>query len=205
MPVIIDGSANTISGVSVGGFPAGSIATNDLINNSVTNIKLGYGVVQTQYVNSGTKVTIAPGTTFTEASSNYRVSITPYFSNSIIKIHYMIPMSYGSGWSAGSISRINAVRFVSGSAQSISTAGTANGSRPGIAGFAQRPSNGYDSNDPARAIFTVYDAPNTTSAIQYGFQASIQTGNMYFGYSNSDNGSWGWTANVVIIAQEIKQ
>jgi hypothetical protein len=208
MPITIGNT--TITGLAADGLPDNIIGAASLADGTVgyANINssvLAGNVVQTQFVASTTKSTLNPGNTLAEPNSNYRVSITPLYSNSIIMIHYHIPLSWSTGWFTNTVCRVNAKRFVSGSPQNISTAGTVNGSRPAIAGFAFRPGHGTNSNDMNNLSFTVYDAPATTSAIQYGFHVSNEGGTMVFGYSDVDDSGWGWNANIIIIAEEIKQ
>ena len=207
MAITIDGSAGTIAGIGTDGFSAGTISTASLASgNIVSGSKMGYAgaVVQTQVLNSTTRATAA-SSSMAEVSSSYRVSITPLFSNSVMLISYHIPTGWGTDWAANYVMRVSAKRFVSGTAQDISSVGVTNGSRTLVAGYHQRPGNGYDYNDMEVWAYQVIDLPNTTSTIQYGFYASQEGGTVYYGYSRDGNGSWGWDANIVIMVQEIKQ
>jgi len=206
MAVVIDGSAGTISGIGTDGFSAGTISSTSLAANSATGIKMGYAgaVVQTQVVNSTTRVTAA-SSNMTEISTSYRVSITPLFSNSVMLISYHIPTGWNTDWAANYVMRVSAKRFVGGTPQDISSVGVTNGSRTLVAGYHQRPGNSFDYNDMQVWAYQVIDLPNTTSAIQYGFYASQEGGTVYYGYSRDGNGSWGWDSNIVIMVQEIKQ
>jgi hypothetical protein len=184
MAITIDGSTNILPKDT---FPIGS-------------------VVQTQVLNSGFQTTLAPGTTLTEASSNYRVSITPLYNNSLIVVEYFVPGGTQSPWSSNYVMRTAGYRIVSGSFNSPTSVGPATGSRTAISGMMHRSSNGYDYNDGICSHFIIYDTPNTTSAISYGFKISTEGGTITFGYNGgADNGSFGFSSNIVIIAQEIKQ
>jgi hypothetical protein len=203
--------SSTITGIGTDGFSSGSIGSGSLAANAVTGAKLGYAgaVVQVQYVNSTTRVQVSQSSTFAEPSSNYRVSITPLFSNSMMVIEYHVPIGYANGgWAANYVTIVNAKRFSGGgytTVNNVSSGGTANGGRPAIAGYATRPNNGFDYNDSQDFSFTAIDFPATTSAIQYGFYCSAEGGNLCFGYSGSDGGSWMWDSSITIVVKEIKQ
>jgi hypothetical protein len=183
MAITIDGSTSRLPTAS---FPIGSI-------------------VQTQVLNSSTTVSFAPGTTLTEASTNYRVNITPLYSNSLIVVKYFIPGGCSS-WASNYVMRTAGYRIVSGSFNSPTSVGTAVGSRTAISGMMHRSSNGYDSNDGIWNYFVIYDQPNTTSAIQYGFKMSTEGGTITIGYNGSYDGTaFGFSSNILIIAEEIKQ
>lgn len=206
MAIVIDGSG-TITGIGTDGFTSGSIGATSIAANAATGVKMGYSgaVVQTVVLNSGTRTTHA-NSSMSEVSSNYRVSITPLFSNSLMLVSYHIPTGWGNDWAANYLMRISAKRWIGGgSASDLTSVGVTNGSRTLISGYHQRPGNGYDTNDMQVWAFTTIDVPNTSSTIQYGFYASQEGGTVYYGYSRDNNGSWGWDANIVIQVQEIKQ
>jgi hypothetical protein len=163
--------------------------------------------VQVQYTSSGTRVSV-DSTSFTEPSSNYRVSITPKSTASMIKLTYFIPMNPGNNYATNTIFSLRAFRIIGGSTSyALTSAGSSNGSRNVFAGLTIRPV-GYDSNDPMFATFTVIDFPNTTSTCTYGFDFKRETGGggvVYFGYSAGDSSNWGFDTDVLIIAEEIGQ
>jgi hypothetical protein len=162
--------------------------------------------IQVQYVASGTRVTV-DSTSFVEPSTSYRVSITPKFTNSMIMISYFIPTN--AVGASNTIYTARAFRIISGTTSyALTSAGNANGSRNPIAGSTYRPLNGYDGNDPMPMIWNVVDFPNTTSTCIYGFDFKRETGGggtVYFGYSQGDNSNWGFDADILITATEIKQ
>jgi len=205
MPIVISGT--TITGLGSGGLPANSVGTTALADGAVTRDRLGAGtILQTTYLNSTTRTTHAPGNTLSEVSSSYRCSITPLYANSIIKITYHVPWNMGGGWAANYIVKVSAKRWIGGAgASDLSSVGVSNGSRWLMSGYADRPHNGYDANDMNNWSWTTYDAPNTTSAVQYGFYAGTEGGTMYYGYSGYASGGFAWDANIVITCQEIKQ
>jgi hypothetical protein len=184
MPITIDGSTNRLPRDA---FPIGS-------------------VIQTQVLNSNTTTTAAMGTTLTEVSSSYRVSITPLYTNSLILVEYFIPGGVNSGWSSNYVMRTAGYRIVGGTFTNPTSTGPTVGSRTPISGFMHRTSNGYDLNDGMFSHFFIYDTPNTTSTIQYGFRMSTEGGTMTFGYNGGNDGSsFGFSSNIIIIAKEIKQ
>lgn len=161
-------------------------------------------VLQTKYVSSTTRVSTT-GASWKEPSTAYRVSITPTFANSMILLNYYVPVNINS---ASNILQVwRAFRIISGATSyALGSAGPANGSRWPIAGGVLRPGNGYDLNDHNMVSWTVMDFPNTTSPCTYGFEHFPEgTNTTYFGYSASDNGTWGFNANILITAQEIAQ
>lgn len=161
--------------------------------------------IQVQYVASTTRTTVN-STSFVEPSTNYRVSITPRFSNSMIMLSYFIPTN-ASGQS-NTIYTVRAFRIISGTTSyALTSAGVANGNRNPIAGSTFRPP-GYDTNDPMPIVFNVVDFPNTTNTCTYGFEFKRETGGtgtVYFGYSQGDNSDWGFDADILITATEIRQ
>ena len=162
-------------------------------------------VLQTQYVASGTRVQTTH-TSWVEPSTAYRVTITPTFASSLILVSYYVPLNQNSA--ANVITDLRAFRIVGGGSKSyaLTSAGNTNGSRNVVAGGAFRPGNGYDNNDMNMQYWQVVDFPNTTSAVTYGFESRPESGNTTsWGYSATDASSWGWDADIVIVAQEIAQ
>ena len=200
-------SGTTITGLNAGGLPANSVGTNALASGAITRATLGAGtILQTTFLNSTTRTTHAPGNTLGEPSSSYRCSITPLYTNSIIKITYHVPWNMGGGWAVNYLVKFSAKRWIGGAgATDLSSVGVSNGSRWLMSGYADRPHNGYDGNDMNNWGCVLYDAPNTTSAVQYGFYAGTEGGTMYYGYSAYASGGFAWDANIVITCQEIKQ
>lgn len=158
-------------------------------------------IKQVQYKISDLKAT-HNSTSMIEVSADYRVSITPSSSSSFIIVQYNLTIN--PQCANNTIFLIRATR--NGNAEVITSAGSSSGSRWRMAGGAFRPGNGYDTNDMNTIQFSIIDAPNTTSEVVYGFQMKQETsgtGNIYFGYSASDNNNWGWTAPQIITAYEV--
>lgn len=170
------------------------------------NIIAPGSLIQTQVLNSAYRASGAfSGNTFLEVSSNYRVSITPKLATSLIIVNYQMIIGVSSGYSSRTLMKFTGIRFVGGTAYSVSSIGAVNGNRPAIAGHIFRWSNGWDLNDNYPLNCTILDYPNTTSTIQYGFKfASEDSITALFGYSSYNNVS-GADSNVLIIVQEIAQ
>lgn len=162
-------------------------------------------VLQTQYVSSGTRVSTTHAS-WQEPSTAYRVSITPQFANSMIVVSYYIPLNQNSA--ANILTVLRAFKIVGGGAKdyALTSRGNSNGVRNPVAGGCFRPGNGYDNNDMNMQFWRVIDFPNTTSTITYGFESFPEgTNTTTWGYSATDASSWGWDADIVIVAQEIAQ
>ena len=162
-------------------------------------------VLQTQYTNSTTRVSTTLSGSFNEPSSAYRVNITPYYSNSLIIVKYYVPVNIASA--SNILQSWRAFRITNGTTYAnLSSAGTTNGSRNVFAGGVLRPGNGFDTNDHNMVYWQVLDIPGSTATHTYGFQHYPEGGHTtYFGYSGSNNGTWGFDSNILIIAQEIAQ
>jgi len=166
-------------------------------------------VLQTQTVYSNTKVNVTTASAWVEPSTDYRVSITPVFSASMIKISFYVPMNIAWTGNSNCVKLLRAFRSVSGTkTYALSSAGGTLGSRFTISGHSFRPLNGYDLNDQQSENWEAIDFPGTTAPVTYGFeflQEASNSGNNYFGYSQGDNATWGWSGRIIIIAQEIAQ
>jgi len=182
----------TITGTSIS-VPSGGITRGSLPSGSV---------IQTQYVSSATRVTSNAGT-FTEPSTNYRVTITPTSTTSVIILRYFIPSGFVSSYQPYYVHKTRAFRMVSGTkSYNITSSGTNNSNRPGHSGITLRPSNGYDGNDPFFLAFDAIDIPGTTSAVTYGFEFASGGGTLSFGYMGPDV-AYGYDTNVTITAMEV--
>jgi hypothetical protein len=200
------------------GLPASALPASGVSAASLTTGTLPYSafpagtVIQTQYCNAAVNTSATTQTTQTEISTSYRVAITPIYSNSLIVLHYFVPCGCnGAGWSSNWLVDYSAVRMPSGSALNtslsfVSSTGDSNGARKRLAGSATRSQNGFDYNDQLTWNLTALDFPGSTSAVQYGFTWGGEGGgNVIFGQTNSNDGAWGYSARIVIVAQEIKQ
>lgn len=211
------GTPSAINLTNATSLPASALPASGVSASSLTTGTLPYSafpagtVLQTQYCNAGVNSSYTTTTTQTEINTAYRVSITPIYSNSLIVLHYFVPMGANGSWSANWLVDYSAVRMPAGSALNtnisfVSSTGSSNGARKRLAGSAQRSSNGYDSNDQLTWNLTALDFPGTTSALQYGFTWGGEGGGpVIIGQTTSNDGAWAYSANTVIVAQEIKQ
>ena len=163
-------------------------------------------IIQTVVSQSNTKTTLNV-TSKTEASTSYRVSITPTHADNRIYLTYM--MLVNVSMAQNTLFQLRAEKFTSGSAATItsrSTWGSAQSRQP--VDFIARPGNGYDANDQNTIMWECFDDPGSTATQTYGFTYSRETGGsgtIYFGYSNGNNSSWGFHHPVTIIAREVVQ
>jgi hypothetical protein len=104
MPITVDGSTNTITGVTTNGVPASSITSASLANGAVTQAKLSAPkTVKTSYVFNTPSVIVNSTTWVDIASTTY----TPAYSTSTIYVYFNVNMWYGAGiQSADSKSRL---------------------------------------------------------------------------------------------------
>ena len=151
-------------------------------------------VIQTVVSQSDTKTSLNV-TSKTEPSTNYRVSITPTHADNRIYLTYM--MLVNVNMAQNTLFQLRAEKFTSGSAASRQPVD-----------FIARPGNGYDANDQNTIMWECFDDPNSTATQTYGFTYSRETGGsgtIYFGYSYTNNSSWGFHHPVTIIAREVVQ
>ena len=162
-------------------------------------------IIQTVVLKSDTKTTLNT-TSWTEASSNYRVSITPtHADNRIYLTYYILVNAY---LASNTLFQLRAEKYTSGSAATITSRSTWSGGNRIPCDYLARPGNGYDHNDQNSIMWECYDDPGSTATQSYGFTYHRETGGsgtMYFGYSNGDNGTWGFHHPITIIAREVVQ
>ena len=161
-------------------------------------------IIQTVVSQSDTKATLNT-TSFTEASSSYRVQITPTHADNRIHLTYYILCN--ANMASNTLFQLRAVKYTTGSAATItsrSTWGSAGSRVP--CDYIGRPNNGYDRMDQNSIMWECFDDPNSTSQQTYGFTFHRETGGsgtMYFGYSAGNNSTWGFHHPVTIIAREV--
>jgi len=161
-------------------------------------------VLQVQHIASASRYSTTH-TSWTEPGADYRVTITPQYSNSMIQIVYQMCFNYGAA--SNVLAGLRAFRIIDGGSKSyaLTSAGTSWGVRHPIAGAYIRPGNGQDTNDMNNETLTCIDHPATTGVCVYGFESYPEGANTTtWGYSNSNNGTWGWTSDIVIVATEVK-
>ena len=165
-------------------------------------------IIQQQVMQNNTQVSANGSSSFAEINSNYRVSITPKFSSSLIHLEYFVPCNQTSS-SHNNLFGFKAYRISGGSgAGDVASAGASSGSRHQMAGGLARSQNGSDGNDHNMETWLAYDLPNTTSAVVYGFhyfREDSDAATMFFGYSYNNNSTWGMASRLIITATEIAQ
>ena len=158
MPITINGNG-TITGISSGGLPAGTVTSATLasgVGGKILQVKQTFKN-DTASTNSGTYAAI----------SGLTVSITP--SSSSNKILYRGCL-YLAGSGSESVFRLT--RTVGGSATEIATPSTFADDEDGT--FAHGGGSRY-----AGHSFEFLDSPNTTSAITYGIKWQVHSGTTY--------------------------
>jgi len=161
-------------------------------------------VVQTRVAETRT-LTSLNTTSFAEFGSNFRVSITPKYSNSIMLVEVSFPCNPDGA--ANLLMLAKPVKFVGGGgAQDLSALGNSNGSANRMAGGGGfRSNNGYDTNDQNIVTFMGYDIPNSTASHQYGFHYKCEgSQTTRINHSAGSNSAWGYTAPTIIRVTEIK-
>ena len=158
---------------------------------------VGDALLQSVYASSSTRTTV-DSTSFTEPSSDYRVTIVPKSSTSLIRLRFQVallvqnphglrfvkatmlpffclftrwqvPGGPGDNWAANTLYTFRTFKIVDGvTSYDLSSAGDAMGVREPMAGLVERPP-GYDSNDAMWAQWEALDMPGTTDAVTYGF------------------------------------
>lgn len=161
-------------------------------------------IIQTVVMSTDTKATLNV-TSFTEASSSYRIQITPTHADN--RIHLCYHMMTNTNMASNTLFMMRAEKYTSGSAATITSRSTwsSAGSRYPV-DFATRPANGQDGNDQTPIYWECYDDPGTTAQQTYGFTYRREaggSGTIYFGYSSNDNTIYAFHTNVMIIAREV--
>jgi hypothetical protein len=181
MSITINGSANTITGLSAGGLPSGIITNSNLNGQDVTPAALNSGqIIQMVNTTLTSTTSVSSGSNGTQSIPGLSLSITPQFSTSriLLTAHIMFGFAstYGStGNTPGGFITRNSTSInlggSNGSAQTVSM---------GLGGMA-------DANQTWTYIYSYIDSPSTTSAITYQFcMLSDQTLTFYINRSSND-------------------
>lgn len=199
--------------------PISKIKTNSISEDAVDNtildvaddfaftgdVTLGAGsIVQQKTRSTVTYFTANPVNNWTEIHSNFRITITPKLSNSIMLLQYAIP--FNPKGAANILFGFKPFRLIGSTYSDFSTTGGVLGNRNLLQSAFARSNNGFDANDQNQYTLIGVDSPNTTSACTYGFYYTSEGSNTtLFCHSDGNNSNWGWTAPVHIIATEIQQ
>ena len=158
-------------------------------------------VIQTVVVKTDTTASLNT-TSFTEASSDYRIQITPINSANRIFISITTAGTMNGANNTVFMSRIQ--NFTSGSAAHI-TSTAAGGNRHRV-DYVARPNNGQDANDVYVMHLFGFDDPGTTSQQTYGFDYRREnggSGTIFFGQSEDGDVSYSSRTPTILIAQEV--
>ncbi len=176
------------------------------------NLPVG-SVLQVVKFNSDTKFATSAAETNVNLT-DYQISITPKYSNSLVIVDYYVPLNHTSGGGGNCVMWIAATKSTdNGSSWSKETISSAGGSgsaesRARGVGHAFRKLNGYDTNDNQAEHLKAFDFPGSTSQVRYSLQyrqEASNSGTIVFGRSNSNNSAWGFSGQIHITAMEIKQ
>jgi hypothetical protein len=173
MAIVINGSG-TITGLSVGGLPDGTVDEGTLATDSVTSAKLKSDAITASDLPSGSVLQVLNGTQgayATATSSTYvntgiSQTITPSSTSS--KIFVLISACIGNANSA----KNNNVRIMRDSTELVS--------------FSRVMFNGAG-HSSAQQIFSYLDSPNTTSAVSYKLQMMTDSGTLRLNDSSGDS------------------
>ncbi|MBI5542214.1 MAG: hypothetical protein HY951_19310 [Bacteroidia bacterium] len=144
-------------------------------------------------------------TTYTEANTDYRISFTPKFNNSIILVEYSFPIN--TAMASNTVFDMQLIRDIGGTEVLVGV-GPVNGSRQQVS-FVGRPGNGTDGNDRMTVIMTAKDSGLTSgTSYIYGFKYRRETGGSgtcYFNSSNLDSNVYGFSGIMTMKITEIAQ
>tara|TARA_Y100000748_G_C15260994_1_gene396744 strand:+ start:42 stop:605 length:564 start_codon:yes stop_codon:yes gene_type:complete len=100
MPIVFDGSAGTVTGISAGGLPAGSVTSATLADGAASGTKLtmpANSIIKIQNYTNAAKSDVTSNSTWTKWD-NTEVAFTPTFSNSKLEIMWVYSlMTNGNG------------------------------------------------------------------------------------------------------------
>lgn len=185
-------------------FSNGRLTVDTLRTNAIQNTDgSARDVILQRIIKRSTATSTLDTTTFTEPNSDYRVSITPKRSDSVICLQFHVFTN--NRMASNTLFQMRTRKYTSGSGVSISSQSGGLGSRL-TADFGARPGNGYDGNDQFYCYWFCYDIPNSTATQTYGFDYRRETGGsgtQYFGYTQGDNSNWGIHSPILIIAEEM--
>jgi hypothetical protein len=215
MAIVINGSG-TITGISAGGLPDGSVTAADIAAGTITNDKLANSSVTvngtaislggSESITAGkvlqvvqvTKTNVSSySTNINVGSSSYptvlSASITPSSTSSKIMCIYHLSGSSGNGIHIASVLRRNGSPIFIGDAQGSSARATT-----GIRGI------GGNAYTIATQSANYIDSPSSTSALTYTVGVATENGNTFyanFNGMNSSGTSWhaSYTSNIILM------
>ena len=168
-------------------------------------VRAARGTVQTVINTPNTAASGNPINVWSEINSNYRVSITPQYSDTHILGTFHIPMN-----PTGASNILMAIQpwwsTDGGTTKNIMAQGNTSvqASRHNLSVSWFRSSNGFDANDMQNHVVHFRHDHNTTSTITFGFYFRSEGSNTtYFCHSNGNNGTWGWVAPMYFELREV--
>ena len=218
MPVTINGNGS-ITGLSVGGLPDGTVDADTLASNSVTTAKIATGAVAASTLPAGTVVQTVfkdgtassnsvqlnsgsmgnPAWFDTGGSGSSLAEITPIFANSKILVNFMYSLRIGDGNRLGVMAYVSMASNMSNLARISDYRGSS-----GNESYRQSGSTDWSSH----SLFAVDDGSYQNSI---GGTLSMSTATRYYNighYHASGDGAVYYGDNsqrVYLILQEIKQ
>lgn len=162
------------------------------------------GIVQVVTSTPNTHASGNPINTWAEINSNYRVAITPKYSNSRILGTFHIPINPTG---AANILFAFAPWYSTngGTTKVIIANGASLGSRHTLSAAWTRSANGHDGNDMQNHVIHFHHDPGTTGAVTYGYYFRSEGSNTtYFNHSLGNNNNWGWTGAHYMELRELK-
>jgi len=224
---MVDGSkrdtAKSWGGINIVGAAAGSYiqfqTSEGNNNNAATRMTIqengnvndvGYlsskkGTIQTVVNQPTLYVSINPVQTWAEASSNFRVSITPRFASGT-KIFGTFSIPINPTGAANILMSIQPWYSTNGgTTKTVLNQGGPYGSRITGSHAWFRSSNGYDANDMQNHIVHFAHPPGATTTMTWGFYFRSEGSNTTYFCSSSGNSSlWGWTSPVYMELREVE-
>jgi len=182
MPITLGDT--TITGLGVGGLPAGTVNATTLASSAVTAAKMGYSGAILQQVRNAPTSAIGYSqavSSYTEVTTAFRTAITPLSASSILILEF--DFLFGGN----NASNISTMKFydITNNAE-VGLSGFSSGSR-GI-GHASMRNNDADNNDRHPCRLTAYVSSGSTSARTYSmYHYSENAVTKYFNQTPTDN------------------
>ena len=186
--LVLDGNANTISGLAVGGLPSGVVTGTNIANNTLTGSQLAAGqilsainmptgsVIQTVSMSTGSVTTVTSGSSATLVT----LSITPQFTSSKILIMGSLQTRVDTGGGGGDYY--------------LYRNGSAVPSAPVVGFIANSGSLGWEGN----MAMLYLDSPASTSSLTYTIWLANGSGTIRNNYSTYNS------AISTLVLQEIR-
>ena len=173
MPITLNGSG-TVSGISAGGLPDGIIQSADLASG------VGGKILQHQIV-SKTNTTSTTSSSVVEISSDFRITMTPTASNTIIVCHAELVFGDNAGYT-------HAIRILRNTASDFSGTGTDFMSPDSYNNDTDGHVAHYDAGGGISPIAArAFETSGNTTARTYSIQWAASGGTLYLNRYTSSN------------------